>query len=73
MKILSLLFPYKNYSASMSVLVLVLRLLFGGLMLWHGVSKIENFEELVVGFPNPLGLGHRLSLCLVIFAEVFMW
>lgn len=71
MKILSLLFPYKNYSVSMSVLVLVLRLLFGGLMLWHGVSKIENFEELVVGFPNPLGLGHRLSLCLVIFAEVF--
>lgn len=71
MKILSLLFPYKKYSGSMSAILLVLRLLFGGLMLWHGLSKIENFEGLVDIFPNPLGLGRRMSLCLAIFAEVF--
>ena len=71
MRVLSFLFPYNNYSAMMSAMILVLRLLFGGLMLWHGITKIENFEGLVAVFPNPLGLGSRLSLCLAIFAEVF--
>ena len=71
MRVLSFLFPYNNYSAKMSGVILVLRLLFGGLMLWHGITKIDNFEGLVAVFPNPLGLGRRLSLCLAIFAEVF--
>ena len=69
--VLSFLFPFKSYQGSMSLLLLVLRLLFGGLMLWHGITKIENFEGLVDIFPNPLGLGSRVSLCLAIFAEVF--
>lgn len=68
---LHILFPYKTYSDSVSLMLLVLRLLFGGLMLWHGVTKIENFDGLVGVFPNPLGLGSRLSLYLAIFAEVF--
>ena len=71
MKVLAFLFPYSNYSASMSMVLLLLRLLFGGLMLWHGITKIQNFEALVGDFPIPLGLGHRVSLFLAIFAEVF--
>ena len=67
---LSFLFPFKSYPVSMSLLLLALRLLFGGLMLWHGLSKIENFETLVVSFPDPLRLGGRLSLFLVVFVEV---
>ena len=67
---LSFLFPVKNYPISMSMLLLALRLVFGGLMLWHGLSKIENFETMVVGFPDPLRLSSRLSLFLVVFVEV---
>ncbi len=68
---LRFLFPYKNYSTSMSVMLLMLRLLFGILLLWHGMTKISNFDSLVDSFPNPLGLGSRLSLYLAIFTEVF--
>lgn len=68
---LEFLFPYKSYSTQMSVLILALRLLFGLLLMWHGLTKIVNFESIVENFPNPLGLGSKLSLYLTIFAEVF--
>lgn len=68
---LSLIFPYRVYPRSVDAMLLVLRLLFGGLMMWHGISKIENFEILSTSFPNPLGIGVCLSLYLAIFAEVF--
>lgn len=55
----------------MSVMLLVLRLFFGALLMWHGINKISNFEALVVSYPNPVGLGSRVSLYLTIFAEVF--
>ena len=67
---LRLLFPYRVYPRSVDAMLLVLRLMFGGLMVWHGVAKIENFESLVDNFPNPIGLGSRLSLYLAIFSEV---
>ncbi len=65
------IFPYKSYSTPMSVMLLVLRLLFGVLLMWHGLMKISNFETLVATFPNPLGLGSHVSLYLTIFTEVF--
>lgn len=64
-------FPYKVYPDSVSAMLLALRLLFGGLLIWHGVNKIIDFQALLEIFPNPLGVGSRLSLYLVIFAEVF--
>lgn len=67
---LRFLFPYKVYPRSVDAMLLILRLLFGGLMMWHGVSKIDNFAVLVENFPNPIGLGSRMSLYLAIFAEV---
>ena len=67
---LRFLFPYKVYPRSVDAMLMILRLLFGGLMMWHGVSKIDNFSMLVENFPNPIGLGSRMSLYLAIFAEV---
>ncbi len=67
---LRFLFPYKVYPRSVDAMLMIMRLLFGGLMMWHGVSKIDNFSVLVENFPNPIGLGSRMSLYLAIFAEV---
>ena len=68
---LQFLFPLKTYSTPESVLLLILRLLFGLLLMWHGLTKMSNFESLVATFPNPLGLGSRFSLYMIIFVEVF--
>lgn len=68
--IFSFLFPLKLYPRSVSVMLLVLRLLFGVLLLWHGMNKIAQVETVAESFPNPLGLGHKLSFYLVVFAEV---
>ncbi len=70
-KILSFLFPYKPYPSLVSCLLLALRLLFGGLIMWHGIGKIVNFDSLVMVFPDPLALGAKFSLVLAIFAEAF--
>lgn len=70
-RMLQFLFPLKNFSTPESVLLLILRLLFGILLMWHGLTKMSNFESLVATFPNPLGLGSRFSLYMIIFVEVF--
>ena len=52
--------------------LLVLRLGFGGLMLFaHGWGKLVNFGERAPNFPDPLGVGSVFSLALVTFAEFF--
>ena len=38
--------------------------------MWHGLSKVISIGGDVAAFPNPIGLGSRLSLYLVVFAEV---
>ena len=68
--VLSFLFPFKLYPRSVSLILLVLRVFFGVLLMWHGVTKIANVATAADSFPNPLGLGHRLSFYLVVFAEV---
>lgn len=51
--------------------LLVLRLVFGGSMLWlHGWSKLLNLVNDRTAFPDILGIGHTPTLLLVIFAEV---
>ena len=51
--------------------LLAVRLLAGGMMLTHGIPKIDRlFGEGPVKFADPLGLGPEISLVLVIFAEV---
>ncbi len=67
---MSFLFPDRPYGKYESAFILVLRLFFGGLLMWHGISKIIGFESLSATFYDPLGIGPRMSLLLAIFAEV---
>ena len=64
-------FPSVFPDASVSRLLLTLRLFFGFLFLMHGIDKLANFEVLSYSFHDPLGMGSHLSLVLVILAEVF--
>jgi len=52
--------------------LLVQRVVTGMLLLiGHGLPKISNFSELSTSFYDPLRVGHRGSLILVILAEMF--
>lgn len=71
MTVVSFLFPdCGGYGKPASAFLLVLRLFFGGLLMWHGIAKIADFGSLAATFPDPLGMGSRISLVLAIFAEV---
>src|SRR5580698_3447238 len=61
-----------NYSAAaFNVATLFLRVAFGILIfLIHGLTKLNKFTEMQNLFPDPLHVGHRFSLIIVIFAEV---
>lgn len=50
--------------------LLFLRIFAGFMLLRHGIDKINNFSELSTTFPDPIGLGSRLSLLLIIATEV---
>lgn len=60
--------PFMN-----SLSLLVLRIVFGPLLVFlHGWPKLQNFSALSNSFPDPLHLHSRtISLCLVLFAEIF--
>lgn len=68
--LLRFLFPYRTSGARASWLLLSLRILFGGLLLFHGLAKWSAVGDPQPSFPDPLGLGGRLSLWLALFAEV---
>ena len=69
-RILKFLFPAKSYCTSESWLLLTLRILFGGLLMTHGIAKWSAFGDLAASFPDPLGFGRHASLVLAIFAEI---
>jgi len=48
---------------------LLLRLIFGGLFIRFGYLKLIAFNELLTIFPDPIHIGNKLSLILVILAE----
>lgn len=50
--------------------LLILRLFVGGMMLTHGIAKLENYTALREGFPDPIGWGSGLSLVMIILVEV---
>ncbi|HZE83270.1 MAG TPA: DoxX family protein [Puia sp.] len=62
-----------NYSESaFNLAVLLLRLSFGLILLIdHGLAKLTHFGSQETIFFDPFHIGHRWSLVLVIFAEVF--
>lgn len=65
----SFLFPTYAYRKNFSLFVLSLRVLFGVLLMIHGIGKIMDFNSLSQTFPDPLGIGSRWSLMLAIFGE----
>lgn len=53
------------------LVLLIIRLGSGGMMLTHGLPKINRFfGDGPVKFADPFGLGPEISLALAIFAEV---
>lgn len=64
------LFPRPIESRGYSLFLLVLRIFFGVLMMSHGIAKLVNYTSLSFSFPDPLGVGHGMSLLLVIFGEL---
>lgn len=50
---------------------LLLRIVFGGMFIFHGWPKLANYNAMLEMFGDPIGLGTELSLILVIFAEFF--
>ena len=60
-----------NDSLMASFGLLLLRLWLGGAMLvLHGWDKLSHFSSLAKEFPDPLHVGHSVSLGLAVFAEV---
>ena len=64
------LFPSRPDGITISLLLLALRILFGGLLLSHGIQKWNNYAEMSAVFPDPLGAGSNVSLGLAIFGEL---
>lgn len=63
---LNFLFPKSFNNTSVSLGLLILRIVFGGMLLTHGWGKLTNFSEISEGF-----MGGGLGLGLAVFAEVF--
>lgn len=64
------LFPVKPDTTAYSLFLLALRILFGVLLMLHGIQKLIHFTEMSATFPDPLGVGHGVSLGLAIFGEL---
>lgn len=68
--ILRFLFPAAPSGAGASWLLLAARIVFGTLLMTHGIAKWHDFDSLSASFPDPLGVGSPVSLSLAIFGEV---
>jgi putative oxidoreductase len=55
---------------SIDFALLLYRLLIASLMLYHGLTKLLNYEHLKNAFPDPIGVGGNISLILTLFAEI---
>lgn len=69
-QILYILFPATPCGAGTSRLLLAARIVFGILLMTHGIAKWQQFDTLSAVFPDPLGVGSHTSLLLAIFGEV---
>jgi len=58
---------FKN---NLDLALLVLRIGFGGMMLTHGIPKMQKMLSGDMGFADPIGIGEAPSLVLTVLAEV---
>lgn len=63
------LFPQTFRGKGVSLLILVLRVVFGVLFFIHGLDKMLNFNTLVNDYPSVLGFGSYMTLMVTIFCE----
>ena len=71
--ILNFLFPGEPRDSRSSWLLLAARVVFGLLLMSHGIAKLQNFEALSATFPDPLGVGSRVSFSGRSFARPGVW
>ncbi|MBQ8519938.1 MAG: DoxX family protein [Bacteroides sp.] len=64
------LFPLPPASKAYSLFLLALRIIFGLLLIRHGIDKLYNYTSLCFTFPDPIGYGKDLALIAVIFTEL---
>lgn len=64
-----LVLPYAPGGVLVSWALLGLRLIFGMMLIRHGIEKIRGFDKIAPQFPDPLHIGHRRSLLLCTIAE----
>ena len=63
------LFPQYLRGKGVSLLILLLRIVFGVLFFTHGLDKMMNFTELVNVYPSVLGFGSYMTRMVTIFCE----
>ncbi len=52
------------------VATLLLRVIFGGLFIYHGLTKFLSYDEILPYFQSYLGLSPQASFNMVIFSEL---
>ena len=50
--------------------LLILRIVFSAMLLYHGIEKIDILFSSEIKFADPIGLGPTISLILVLIAEI---
>lgn len=69
-RVKNFLFSEPDTPTGYSIVLLIARIMFGTLFLWHGIAKWTTFYGETENFPDPIGIGSALSFWLAIFAEV---
>jgi len=64
------LFPENTYGTGVSIVLLVLRIAFAGLLVMHGWQKLTHFEATAQQFAS-MGMGGTVAAALSVFAEFF--
>ena len=54
--IYNFLFPTRPNTAKVSLFLLAVRIIFGILLMNHGIQKWSNFQELSTAFPDPMAI-----------------
>jgi len=60
----------KYQPLDVDVATLLLRIIFGGLFVYYGYSKLSAYNQILPMFGDIIGIGSKLSFNLVIFAEL---
>ncbi len=63
------LFPQYLRGKGVSLLILIVRVVFGVLFFTHGLDKLMNFNTLLYTYPDVLGFGSYTTLMVTIFCE----